>query len=750
MLPLAGVKVFDMGHEAVGPWAGMILGALGAKVIKVESPSGDKIIHQAPLQGPRSPAYAHCNLNKYNMVLDLKSADGRRIAHRMILETDVLIENMRPGTTDRLGMNYHQLSELNPRLIYASASAWGWSGPMLQTAGVDMTVQAFGGSASSTGYRGESGQLNRFYGSIDTLTSWYLAAGIVEALNRRDATARGSLVRVSQLGAALAWQALDVAHYWATDVVPKPLGSASRFTAPHEAFRCQDGKYLAIGVENHQHWVGLCRALGVQQLSEDPLFATNERRVENQLMLASHLQVVIGTRPFRWWEIRLTDEEVPHGPFLDFDSLQNHLQVHANRYIDSVEIPDMGPLFVGGFPVSYDGNPLDLAPSYAPGTHTELAVGGYDRLGDRASAARRVARRGPVRVLDLSQGISGPYASLLLAQSGCEVVKLEPADGDYSRHFHPGAERGSAIHAALNRGKTIRLIDWATSSGKAEVRRLIGDSDVVIADLDSPIADLRSDNSSLVICRISGFGPQGPWRTRPCSELVAQATAGYWNSLGRLGDSPIRLGPDLAGMATGLMAYVGVSAALNVRTRKRQAVSVEVSQFGALLHLRGIQWSYYTHPADWFGFSCDGSTKPEDFGYRTRDGRIYFTCTRSNKADFHAILAELGLEDAILDPRFQNTPEETVEQGRYAHELKSIWERGLIVRSTREVQSIFARHGGEAVPIMDLATVVRDPQVSHLGALERDNENAASWFVGRPWRSSEPDVRETRRDAVDT
>jgi crotonobetainyl-CoA:carnitine CoA-transferase CaiB-like acyl-CoA transferase len=746
--PLSSIKVLDMGHWAVGPWAGMLLGGLGATVIKLESPGeGDKMRSQMPLQGAYSPGYAHCNLNKSNIVLDLKSSQGQRDAHSLIRESDVFIENLRPGTAARLGMGYEDLASINSRLVYASSCGWGWSGQLSRLGGVDMTAQAFSGWTSISGQPGETGQLDRVYGSLDLLTGCFLAAGILDALSRREVSGIGALVQVTQVEASLAIQMLHVNYYYSTGQQPMPLGSACRFTAPHEAFVCSDKKHIAIGVVNDSQWSRLCRVLDIPELKNDARFANNNRRVENRDALRARIAPVFEGKPSRWWEIRLAQEEVPHALFLDFQALMYHQQALENGYLSPVEIPDMGSLYVGGIPIKFNSHPLPIHPSEGPGEHTDVVrrrgfAGVSDGTNqneqdafDTSITARNDEHDGPIRVLDLSQGISGPYSSLLLAETGADVTKVEPSGGDYARRFWPPEDDSSLIFTTLNRGKKMVSIDWSSQRERDRIRELIRQADVVIFDWDSP--DLgpirpRSGKRATITCRISGFGEKGPWAGRPSSELVAQAAAGYCAGLGRIGAPPIRVGADIASLATGLFAFIGIQSAIFQRARTGMANELEVSLFGTLIHLHGILWSYQSSPSDWFGFYCDSATKPEDRGYRTKDGRIYFTCMRTNLNGFHSLLRELGLEKQMADRRFSEEPWETVAQGRYAHEVKDVWEAALQERESAELAEIIERHGGEALPLNDYASLFSHPQMEHLPTFQHSDPGARREVV-IPW-----------------
>jgi crotonobetainyl-CoA:carnitine CoA-transferase CaiB-like acyl-CoA transferase len=368
--PLAGVKVLDLGLAAVGPWAAMLMGALGADVLKIEAPSGDAtMVMVPPLQRGRGVVYTHCNLNKRAAVLDLKQPADLAIVHRLVKHADVLIENMRPGTAERLGIGYGTLRELNPRLIYASASAWGRRGPMHDQPGGDPSVQAFCGWSSITGVPELPGEQFRHFGHLDVNTSCYIVAAILQALLLRERTGAGMRVDVTMLGAAVNLQITRLAEFFATGRQPERMGSGCATTVPHQAFLCCDRQWLAVGVVNDEQWQGLVRALGPGEFT-DERFATNRLRVENRDRLVPLLAERFGRYPTTCWSIRLAREGVPCSPFLAFRELRDHIHVRDSGSIIPIDIPHQGRILFGGLPWHFSRTPGQLLPAPEPGAHT--------------------------------------------------------------------------------------------------------------------------------------------------------------------------------------------------------------------------------------------------------------------------------------------------------------------------------------------------------------------------------------------
>src|SRR5262245_23039968 len=266
-----------------------------------------------------------------------------------------------------------------------------------------------------------------------------------------------------------------------------------------------------------------------------------------------------------------------------------------------------------------------------------------------------------VRVLELCEGVAGPWCAMQLGDAGADVVKIEPPEGDFARRLGPPFERGeSVLFLALNRSKRGVVLDLNLPDGRSQLRALLGTADILLHDrtpaaaaaLGLDEAALRAEHPRLVVCALTDFGPEGPWRERLGSELVAQAAAECPASLGRLGEHPVRLGADVAGAATAFFAFQAVLAALIERERTGRGQSVAVSALGALLHLRGILWCARADPDEWYGFHLDSATKPPDHGYETADRPLYFSLGRGSAEEWDRLLAELDLVDALADPRF--------------------------------------------------------------------------------------------------
>lgn len=771
--PLEGVRIADVGTAGVGPWAASILGLLGADVLKIDSPGGDRHLYQTPLQRGLSTTYTSLNLNKRFAIMDLKDPAMRPSVERILRQADVVMDNLRPGVVDRMGVGYESAKQINPRLISASSPAWGEAGPFRGIPALDPQVQMFGGFVSMNGELGGKPEMLR-YPHLDFNASCYFASTIVLGLIAREKTGKGQRVISCHLGSAITTQVSKFAEYFATGKAPGPLGSGSAATAPHHYFRCQDGQVLAIGVETDAHWQGFCRAIQRPDLAEDARYTKNRDRVANIDSLLPVLEAHFASRMARWWNLRLTAEKVPHGYLMDFDRLQYHQQIVENGMLDEINPDHQGHMYVGKVPWVFSESPAGIRiGGEAPGQSTREIVAegfgpGADRPADTAPAptngATPAAPLTGIRVLDATQGYAGPFAGMLLADSGAEVIKVEPPGGDYSRQFAPAMPSGdSALFEALNRNKRGIVLDLDAEEDRRVYRSLAAGCDIVIEDWGPGVAAtrgldyeaLRAGRKDLIYCGMSAYGERGPLRDQPGSELVLQAWSEYWKNLGWPGSVPPRVATDIVGLGTGILSFLGIVSAIYRRMKTGEGQRVGISLLSAMMFLRTAQWAAITDPDDFHTTTyCANGVAPPRYGYQTKDRPIYFGLNNASEAEYLGILQDLGmLDDLIDDPRFGNGGRDAVGMGAHANEVWDVWEKYFQQHLASEVVEIINKHGGSAIEMLWLDEVFEHPQVKTLNLLGEDSTGRkyvrAPW-VG-PWQQvdvSPPPALDQDRDSV--
>ncbi|MDR6219888.1 CoA transferase [Deinococcus soli (ex Cha et al. 2016)] len=374
-LPLSGVRVADFTRVLTGPLCTMLLGDLGADVIKVEPPGGDDTRAWGPPfqtgpDGARESSYfLSVNRNKRSVTLDLKAGEGLEAARRLIAGSDVLVENFRPGTLERLGLGWDDLHATHPRLIYASITGFGLSGPYRDRAGYDVIAQGMGGLMS---YNGEAGgePLRVGVAVADVYSGALITQAILAALYARERSGRGARVDVNLLESVIALGSSQVGRYLATGEVPVPTGNDHRSIVPYGTFPCADG-FVNIAVGNDALWRRFCAALDDADLGADARFATNEGRVTHRADLDTRLLPALARHTRADLMTRLEVAGVPCGPVNDLADVFRDPHVQARGVAVPVPHPNLGETTVTSPPWRFGGDalPVRRAPP-TPGQHT--------------------------------------------------------------------------------------------------------------------------------------------------------------------------------------------------------------------------------------------------------------------------------------------------------------------------------------------------------------------------------------------
>jgi crotonobetainyl-CoA:carnitine CoA-transferase CaiB-like acyl-CoA transferase len=393
--PLAGLRVLDLSRILSGPFATMIFADLGADVVKLENPrSGDDTREWAPpYQGDQSAYFLSVNRNKRGIAVDLKSDAGREIAQRLADGADVLIENFRPGAAARLGLGYPELSARNPRLIYASISGFGQTGPDAQLPGYDAIAQALGGVVSVTGEAG--GEPVRVGTPVADLgAAMWAAIGVLAALHARAASGHGDWVDISLLDGQIAWLTYVAGGYFATGEVPRRYGSAHPTIVPYQALHTRDG-YIMVAVGNDSLWQRFAPLIGLPELAGDPRFATNPDRVVHRDELIPLIESALMARGSAEWAQEMSRAGIPAGAINTVDQALAQPQVIARDMVLTTEHPTAGTLRMPGSPVRLSEHRATVRrPPPQLGEHTDEVLGelGYSDADIAALRDRGVVR----------------------------------------------------------------------------------------------------------------------------------------------------------------------------------------------------------------------------------------------------------------------------------------------------------------------------------------------------------------------
>ncbi|MFA6116677.1 MAG: CoA transferase [Sphingomonas sp.] len=360
-LPLSGIRVLDITQVMAGPFCCMLLGDMGADVIKIEPPkTGDSTRHSMGfrLKGEDSPGFLALNRNKRSITLDLKNDADREVLYALVKTADVVVENARPGVAARLGMGYDTLSAINPRLIYASISGFGQTGPWAQRPGFDLIAQAMSGVLSSNGFPGMEPAKNSI-AVADLGAGLFSVYAILSAVIGREKSGVGQYIDASLLEAAMGLSIWETTELWGTGKSPTPIGSANRMSGPYQAVLAKDG-WFVIGAANQGLWLTFLKILGREELQDVPDYSTNAARVANRIELIAELAPTFLTRTSQEWIDALLGAGVPAAPILDYEQAMASEQAIARNMVMDVPHPIEGSFKSLGFPVKMMGTPQEV------------------------------------------------------------------------------------------------------------------------------------------------------------------------------------------------------------------------------------------------------------------------------------------------------------------------------------------------------------------------------------------------------
>jgi crotonobetainyl-CoA:carnitine CoA-transferase CaiB-like acyl-CoA transferase len=356
---LEGIRVIDMTQVLAGPFCCMLLGDMGADVIKVEPPGGETTRHMEFELAPGvSAPFLAVNRNKRGITLDLKRPGGVAILKRLVATADVLVENYRPGVARRLGIDDNTLRSINSRLIYCSISGFGQTGPYADRGGYDLIAQGMSGIMSATGSP-DGPPVKVGVPVADLGAGLFGVVGILCALRARRVTGRGQFVDTSLFEAGLALSAWEATEYWYTGQIPRRLGTAHRLNAPYQAFRASDG-HFTVGAANSRLWPRFCHLLGLDRLIDDPRFATVADRVKNQPELERVIEEVTVRHSRAHWLVDCEAAGIPAGPINSVPEALADPHAQARGMVEEYDYPGVGRVKALGNPVKLSRSPAGL------------------------------------------------------------------------------------------------------------------------------------------------------------------------------------------------------------------------------------------------------------------------------------------------------------------------------------------------------------------------------------------------------
>ena len=385
---LDGIRVLDFSHALAGPYCTLLLSDYGAKIYKLEAQNGDMGRGWGPpFSGGISSFFLGLNRGKKGISINLKEPEGLDLCLRLIDKVDVLVENFRPGSMDKLGLGYAQVRERNPRLIYCSISGYGQQGPSRDEAAMDVVVQASSGLLSITGTE-EGDSVRCGYGVTDVTAGLFSVIGILLALRSRERTGLGQFVDVSMLDSMISTMSSNYMSFLGSDIVPRPMGTSFPTIVPYRVFHTSD-REIAIAVGSEKLWAAFCSALERPDLERHPDYETNALRIQNRKVLEPILSDIFRQRPVEQWLARLQSAGIPCSLVRNFGEVVDHPQCEVREHVSI-------PRASNGWQTSRDRNPRQVVerarPSVVAGS---FAWPTYKECLDRIVRSRRLTNRRP-------------------------------------------------------------------------------------------------------------------------------------------------------------------------------------------------------------------------------------------------------------------------------------------------------------------------------------------------------------------
>lgn len=353
------IKVVDLTRTLAGPFCTMLMGDMGAEVVKIEEPTGgDETRHWTPFVNGESTQFLTFNRNKRSLGINLKESEGLKIVRDLAADADVMIESFRAGTLDRLGLGYEDIKKTNPGVVYCSISGYGRTGPMSDMPGYDLLIQAYSGLMSLTG-EPEGSPLRIGFSLVDLFTGMMAYGTILTALRQRDQTGKGQWVESALLDGQVAALSYHATGFMGTGVEPKRMGSGHPSLVPYQSFNSSNGQFI-IGCANQGLWERMARAIGQDAMLEDPRYSTNTGRVEHRAECVGELNMIFATNTTDHWVELIVKAGVPCGPINTVSDVVSNPQVLARNMIAEVDHPKVPNLKFPNSPLKLTDSPATI------------------------------------------------------------------------------------------------------------------------------------------------------------------------------------------------------------------------------------------------------------------------------------------------------------------------------------------------------------------------------------------------------
>ena len=371
--PLEGIRVIDLSHIVAGPYCTMILGDMGADVVKIEMPKiGDETrMWGPPFTGGESAYFISLNRNKRSLTLNIKSEKGKDILRKLIARSDVLIENFRLGALDKMGFGFEAVKKMNPRMIYCSITGYGKTGPLAHEAGVDVVVSAEAGLIGITGEQ-DGPPVKVGVAITDVLTALFAQGAIANALYHREKTGKGQCIDLSLFESQVATLFNMASSHLISGAIPQRWGTAHASIVPYQGFKTADEADVIVSVTSEKMWKNFCRVIEKPELAGDPKFDANDKRVVHREELVPMLAEVFAAKPADYWLQQLKAVKIPCGRVNTMDRVFNHPQIEPRNMVVEVDHPTAEKIKLVGIPVKYSETPGAIRhPPPLLGQHTE-------------------------------------------------------------------------------------------------------------------------------------------------------------------------------------------------------------------------------------------------------------------------------------------------------------------------------------------------------------------------------------------